>query len=149
VESCNYRTFLRILNTRSQNLYGRKRDEFSGTFNTANLDVRRAVGGQVDVEAVVVVVVAAVVAAQLPVEQHQAVVLDGLARLNDGTHGGKGRQVPLHVAFRVVHRRLDERTVIFYVQDTEPHLIFGICVTIKKKENRRFDVSPRAALNHR
>lgn len=96
-------------------------------FTSAYLDVRRTVGGQVDVEAVVVVVV---VTAQLLVDQNHPVVLYGLARLNYGTHGRQGRHIPLNVATRVIHCRLDEWTVVFYVQDPECHLIFWICVKI-------------------
>lgn len=96
-------------------------------FTGAYLDVRRTVGGQVDVEAVVVVVV---VTAQLLVDQDHPVVLYGLARLNYGTHGRQGRHIPLHVATRVIRCRLDEWTVVFYVQDPEYHLIFWICVKI-------------------
>lgn len=94
-------------------------------FTSAYLDVRRTVGGQVDVEAVVVVVTA-----QLLVDQDHPVVLYGLARLNYGTHGRQGRHIPLNVATRVIHCRLDEWTVVFYVQDAECHLIFWICVKI-------------------
>ncbi len=103
----------------------------------AYLDVRRTVGGQVDVEAVVVVVITA----QLLVDQDHPVVLYRLGRLNDGTHGWQGRHIPLHVATWVVHCRLDERTVVLYVQDTEWQLIFWICVKIVS-----FYVSPRAAM---
>lgn len=98
----------------------------------AHLDVRGTVGGQVDVEAVAVVVTAL-----LLVDQDHPVVLHRLARLNDGTHGRQGRHVPLHVAARVVHGGLDQGTVVLYVQDAECHLIVRVYVRVKGKKKGR------------
>lgn len=94
------------------------------------LDVRCIVGGQVDVEAVVVVVVAT----QLLIDQNHPMMPYRLARLNDGTHRWQGRHIPLNMATWVIHCRLDEWTVVFYVQDTKCHLIFWIYVTIIGKD---------------
>lgn len=69
-------------------------------------------------ECVVAVVVVAAVTGQ-PVNQDHAVALYRLANGNDGTHGRKGRHIPLNVAPRVVYRRLDEWTVVLHVQDAE------------------------------
>lgn len=76
--------------------------------------------------------VAVVVFASLLVEQHHPVVLHGLGRLHDGTHGRQGRHVPLDVAARVVGRGLDERTLVLDVEDAECHLIFWVCATMKR-----------------
>lgn len=90
-----------------------------------HLDVRRAVGGQVNVEAVVCVT------AELLVHQNHPVVLHGPVRLKDGTHGWQGAHVPLNVVPRDVWGRLDERTVVLYVQDAERYVIFWIFVKTK------------------
>ncbi len=75
-----------------------------------------------------------VVTALLLVDQDHPMVLYRLVCLNDGAHGGQGRHIPLDVAPRVVHRWLDDWTVVLYVQDAEGHLIFLICVrTIGKR----------------
>ncbi len=96
----------------------------------AHLYVRCTVSGQVDVEAVV-----HAVTAQLLVDQDDPVVLHRLARLNDGAHRWQGRHVPLNVATWVVRRRLDEWTVVLYVQDAECHLIFWICEKTTGQKN--------------
>lgn len=63
--------------------------------NKKNLDIRRAVGGQVDVEAVAVVVD---VTTQLLVDQDHPVAFHRLIGLDDGTHWGEGRNMPLNMA---------------------------------------------------
>lgn len=65
-----------------------------GLFTDTYLYVSRAVGGQVDVEAVAVVDVTA----PLLVDQDHPMALNRLGRLDDGTHRRQGRHVPLNMA---------------------------------------------------
>lgn len=94
---------------------------------TTYIDVRRAVGGRVDVEAV------AVVTTQLFVDHDHSMVFHRLVGLDDGTHRWQRGHIPFNMTPWVVDCWLNKRLVVFDVKDAEVRVILWVCVKTRRE----------------